>query len=173
MSEETHEDIDLENHSLLSQTISQRAVTLIKDTSGLLPLADSKAVRTIFAGDDKYFSSSAFASFRDPSIAGGNLNVMSDDVILIAIFTSVAAWKGSSGISDEERKRLTDLIAKAKKSIVVSFGSPYVLRYFDNADVLIAAYDPTLQAQEAVINCLRGASPFTGRLPVQIPEVSP
>ena len=167
------EDIDLENNSLLSKTISQRAVTLIKDTSGLLPLADFKAVCTIFAGDDKYFSTSAFASFRAPSIAAGILDVMSDEFILIAIFTSVAAWRGSSGISDVETNRLTDLIATAKKSIVVSFGSPYVLRYFKDADVLIAAYDPTQQAQEAVINCLCGASPFTGRLPVQIPEVQP
>jgi len=166
-------EIDIENHTLLSKTISQRAVTLIKDSSGLLPLADSKAVRTIFAGDEKYFSSSAFTSFKDPSLAGTNLNVLSDEVILIAVFTSVAAWRGSSGISNEERNRLTDLIAKAKKSIVVSFGSPYVLRYFNDADVLIAAYDPTLQAQEAVINCLCGASPFTGRLPVQISGVSP
>ena len=167
------EEIDLKNNSLLSKTISQRAVTLIKDTSGLLPLADSKAVCTIFAGDDKYFSTSAFASLRAPSIAAENLNVMSDEVILIAIFTSVAAWRGSSGISNEERNRLTNLIAKAKKSIVVSLGSPYVLRYFKDADVLIAAYDPTLQAQEAVINCLCGASPFTGRLPVHISEVAP
>ena len=98
---------------------------------------------------------------------------MSDEVILIAIFTSVAAWRGSSGISNEERNRLKNLIAKAKKSIVVSLGSPYVLRYFKDADVLIAAYDPTLQAQEAVINCLCGASPFTGRLPVHISEVAP
>jgi len=60
----------------------------------------------------------------------------------------VAAWRGSSGISNEERNRLKNLIAKAKKSIVVSLGSPYVLRYFKDADVLIAAYDPTLQAQE-------------------------
>jgi beta-N-acetylhexosaminidase len=166
------EEFDLNNHSLLSKTISQRAVTLIKDTTGLLPLADTKAVRTIFAGDDKYFRSSPFTSFRDPSLAGGNLNVTSDEVLLIVVFTSVAAWRGSSGISNEERNRLTELIAKAKKSIVVSFGSPYVLRYFREADVLIAAYDSTIQAQEAVINCLFGDHPFSGKLPVQIYEVS-
>jgi hypothetical protein len=47
-----------------------------------------------------------------------------------------------------------------------------VLRYFKEADVLIAAYDPTIQAQNAVLNCLRGANTFTGKLPIHIPEVS-
>ncbi len=165
------EEIDLDNNAALSKIISQRAVTLIKDTSGLLPLADADAVRIIFAGDDKYFSSSAFTSFRGHSSACGNFEASSNEVILIAVFTSVAAWSGSSGISDEERTRLTHLIAEAKKSIVVSFGSPYVLRYFKNANVLIAVYDSTVQSQEAAISCLRGFNPFTGRLPVHMPEV--
>ena len=36
------------------------------------------------------------------------------------------------------------------------------------ADVLIAAYDATGQAQPAVIKCLKGEKNFIGRLPVRI-----
>ena len=156
--------IDFERHAVLSKMISQKAITLIKSAQELLPLRDSGGVRIIFSGENKHFEISPLKDFFSHS---GDSNIL-----LIAIFTSVAAWKGSSGISNEERLKLTGLLRKARRSIVVSFGSPYVLRYFKDADVLIAAYDPTIQAQHAVLNCLRGASTFTGKLPIHIPEVS-
>jgi beta-glucosidase-like glycosyl hydrolase len=157
--------IDFESNAVLSKTISQKAITLVKNTPGLLPLVDSGGVSVFFSEESRHFEISPLKDFCSDS---DNSNIL-----LIALFTSVSAWKGSSGISDEERQKLSTLISKAKKSIVVSFGSPYVLRYFNNADVLIAAYDSTVQAQEAVINCLLGVTPFTGLLPVHIPEVSP
>lgn len=165
--------IDLEDNSALSKMIAQRAVTLVKDNLRLLPLESTQAVSIIFAGDGKHFRPALFADFRDPSPAGEDLLVMRDNIIVIAIFTSVAAWRGSSGIGEEEKNRLTDLISRTNKSIVVSFGSPYVLRHFRNANALIAAYDSSVQAQEAVISCLRGLTPFTGRLPIHLSEVSP
>ena len=154
---------DFKEHALLSKTISRKAVTLLKNAPGVLPLRDPSGMRVIFGGEAMLFDNSPLKSALPYSHVS--------DTLLVALFTSVAAWKGSSGISDEECRKLSGLISGAKKSVVVSFGSPYVLRYFGDADVLIAAYDPTVQAQEAVIKCLLGAAPFTGRLPVQMPEV--
>ena len=157
--------IDFERHAVLSKTISQKAITLVKNTPGLLPLVDSGGVRVLFSEESRHLEISPLKDFFSHSV--------DSNILLIALFTSVAAWKGLSGISYEERLKLTGLLSRTKRSIVVSFGSPYVLRYFEDADILIASYDSTLQAQEAVINCLRGVMPFTGRLPVHIPEVSP
>ena len=53
-------------------------------------------------------------------------------------------------------------------NLLIPFGSPHVLRYFEEADILIAAYDSTYQSQEAVIKCLRGEMDFMGRLPVKL-----
>jgi hypothetical protein len=93
-------------------------------------------------------------------------NVFSERIVIFAIFTSIAAWKGTSGIDDTERKRISDLIKMAKTSIVISFGCPYVLRYFKEADVLIAAYEATGQAQRAAVKCLTGEMDFKGQIPV-------
>jgi len=163
--------IDLAKHSALSLELSQRSVTLLKNTSGCLPLGDS-SVRVILAGDEKHFSLSPFAGLTE-SPAFGSIKEQDADTTLIAIFTSVSAWRGSSGISGDEKMRLLSIIKNANRSIVVSFGSPYILRYFSDADVLIAAYDPTIQAQAAVISCLKGLNPFAGSLPVEMSEVSP
>jgi hypothetical protein len=157
--------IDFKRHAVLSKTISQKAITLVKNTPGVLPLVDPSGVHVLFSEESRHFEISPLKDFFSHTVRS--------NILLIALFTSIAAWKGSSGISDEERLKLTGLLSKARRSIVISFGSPYVLRYFKNADVLIAAYDSTVQAQEAVINCLHGVALFTGLLPVHIPEVSP
>jgi hypothetical protein len=56
----------------------------------------------------------------------------------------------------------------AKHSIVISFGSPYVLGHFKEADMLVAAYDTSRQAQDSVISCLKSDIGFEGSLPVQL-----
>ncbi len=155
--------IDFESHAAISKAISRKAVTLVKDSPGLLPLARN-AAKIAFAGEEKFLDSSPLTIFPDAGLD----EKLTNEILVIAIFTNVAAWKGSSGISSNERDRLKKLIRNAKRSIVISFGSPYVLRYFDGADMLIAAYDSTIQAQEAVIACLKGSSPFRGKLPIKM-----
>ena len=89
-------------------------------------------------------------------------------ITIIAIFSEVAAWRGMSGIYNQEVEKINKLIRNTQSSIVISFGSPYILRYFKDADVLIAAYEANKQAQEAVIKCLCGEIGFRGRLPVSL-----
>lgn len=89
-------------------------------------------------------------------------------VAIFAIFTSVAAWRGSSGIDEDEKNRINELVRKARNSIVISFGSPYILSHFRKADLLIAAYEPTKQAQETIIKCLIKEKDFKGRLPLKL-----
>jgi len=154
------------NHKLLSQKLSGKSITTLKMSDNLLPL-NNAPVKLILSGDNKYFSSSVLIdAFNKTDI--DNPDITEDDVIVIAIFTSVAAWHGSSGIGDYERDRLNNVINKVRHSIVISFGSPYVLRHFNSADVLIAAYEPTVQAQQAVLDCLTGKVPFSGKTPVNI-----
>jgi beta-N-acetylhexosaminidase len=150
--------IDFKKHEMLPTLITGKSITLVKNTKGVLPLTDAGKVSIIFAGDEQYFKSSPFNK------AGG----FSDNISGFAIFTSVSAWKGSSGISESEKDRIKRLIKEARHSIVISFGSPYILRHFNDADILIAAYEPTEQAQKAVMERLEGKAEFKGRLPVKL-----
>ncbi len=155
-------EVDYHSHNILSKQITDRSITLAKHTSGILPIADGSRARVVLAGVNRFY---------EPSLWEGhfkNIFEWDDTIVLLAIFTETAAWKGSSGIEDEERLRVVELIRKAKRSIVISFGSPYVLRYFKEADVLIAAYEANEQAQEAVIRCLRGEMEFRGQMPVKV-----
>jgi len=88
--------------------------------------------------------------------------------VIINLFTRIAAWEGSSGIPGKEIERIKKIIGKSDASVVISFGSPYVLRHFSEADVLIAAYDSDSRAQKAVLKSLTGEIGFQGSLPVSL-----
>ena len=179
-----------EEHERLSSLITERSITLVKDSGGILPIPHRSKPHLVFSGDNKFFGSSplknyfnhvsminenlisSFPSFRKlnlpfPPFAKGKEG-FSGEITIFAVFTSVAAWAGSSGIEENEKNRINELIRKAGNSIVISFGSPYVLRHFREADLLIAAFEPTIQAQKAVIKCLTGEMDFKGRLPVKL-----
>jgi beta-glucosidase-like glycosyl hydrolase len=165
--------IDIERHRLLASAITERSVTLVKALPGLLPLHNTGSTAVLCAGDaDLYRSSLVEKTFHPPLSLNGAAESLANPpgrVVVVAIFTSVTAWKGSSGIGEDDRRAILRLIASPARTIVVSFGSPYVLRHFPEAQALVAAYEPTEAAQTAVLRALQGEAPFRGRLPVTLP----
>jgi len=166
-------EVDYQGHKVLSANITDMSITLLKGTEGLLPISDEAKVHVVLAGENKFFESFPFkAIFRSVSTIHSPIPLPqgkgAKGKVVFAIFTSISAGRGTSGIDDKEREQVYRLMKKAKNSIVISFGCPYVLRFFRDADVLIAAYETTEQAQKAVIKCLKGELGFKGRLPVKI-----
>jgi beta-glucosidase-like glycosyl hydrolase len=161
-------DPPFSEHTAISQFITENSITLMKEDPGLFPLRNSEHVRVVLAGERTYHSQTPFRDhYRTASVADDSQGI-TDEIIVVAIFTSVAAWKGTSGLDDEEMGLIEKRISRAAKSILISFGSPYVLKNFQRGDSLIAAYEATEQAQEAVIKCLRGEIQWRGHLPVRI-----
>jgi beta-glucosidase-like glycosyl hydrolase len=165
--------IDGRKHQEIASLISDRSITLVKDTPGILPIGDAQRVLLVYAGDQNDFDINVLKNFMDGDriLNSGSpelRNAPFNETTVFALFTDVAAWKGSSGIRDEDIRVIKQALKKAGRSIVISFGSPYVLGHFMEADVLIAAYESSGQAQRSVIKCLRGESDFQGRLPVKL-----
>jgi len=161
-------EVDYEKHKILSREVTDRSITLVKNKNVPIPLPGIDNVHMIFSGDREFYRSSPLRHyFKNISITGKTENIKGDTSIF-AVFTSISAGKGSSDIGKGEGHRIAHLMRKAKKSIIISFGSPYVLRHFMEADMLIAAYEATEQAQKAVMQCLKGETDFRGRLPVTL-----
>jgi beta-N-acetylhexosaminidase len=152
----------------ISSRLFQGSITLVKGVPDFLPMKRNDGRVLVLAGDDEMYRqcllrdhfSSCTDLERSRDISGAS--------VVVAIFTSVRAWKGGSGISDRCKEQVAEIVNRAKESTVISFGSPYVLSHFDDADLLIAAYEAAEKAQKAAIHCLFGASSFQGRLPVSI-----
>ncbi len=162
--------INYQKHAWLSERISDKSITLLKYSSGVLPIKDTRSVSLVFSADENKHDLSTLKNFISGHIKIKDSEKESlQETIVFALFTSVAAWEGSSGIRDEEIKTIRELIKNSRQSIVISFGSPYVLRHFREADALIAAYDPGRQEEASVIRCLKGENHFEGSLPVKLP----
>lgn len=163
--------IDLQRHMEVSCLISGKAVTLINGQSQLTPPLNAQASSLLYIGDENDFDISPLRGFV-PHVV--NINELREgetglkETLIVTLFTSIAAWRGSSGINDKDIERIKGYLRRAERSIVISFGSPYVLRHLQEADILIAAYDSTRQAQESVISRLKGEREFRGRMPVRI-----
>jgi len=88
--------------------------------------------------------------FRTISIPS---DIKDSEMVVIPIFSKVSAWKGSSGLSKKSFGKIRDVLERAGTSVIISFGSPYILNSFD-ADVMIDAFDPNDFMQKAVVERL-------------------
>ena len=80
--------------------------------------------------------------------------------VVLPIFSKISASKGRSGITPKLRDAGTEILHAAKAagrtSVVISFDSPYILTFFREADILVAAYDGTEEIQRAAVDLLAG-----------------
>ena len=163
--------VQYEEHRGLSRNITRMSITALKHNDRILPLTKREEIDVFFIGDDSLAETSPLRKFfKHCHIGLGDETParFAGKTVLFIIFTSVEAWKGNAGVREGERKRIHEITLQSRNSVIVSFGCPYVLRHFSRADLLVAAYDVTDQAQEAVLDCLIGTPDFQGSLPVDI-----
>jgi beta-glucosidase-like glycosyl hydrolase len=81
------------------------------------------------------------------------LNLFSQRILIIAVFSKISAWKGRSGLSKKLHAVLDKAAHASRFTILAGFCCPYILRDI-KADVLIDAYYGSKQPQEAVAQIL-------------------
>jgi len=89
------------------------------------------------------------------------------DIIVISIFSKVRS--GMAGLSTEIINTLNMLISLNKKTVLIAFGSPYVLNLFPNANSYLCVFSDSEPSIEASVEVLFGEIPTRGCLPVSIP----
>ncbi len=89
--------------------------------------------------------------------------------VLASAFVRVRGGKGSADMSASHARLLRALSVAGRSLIVVSYGSPYLLRQFPEAPVFVCAYGSAESSQRAALGALFGEYPVRGKLPVTIP----
>ena len=157
-----------EEHKHIAENLFNTSITLVSGKHDVSAMIDLNKCDLIFTGDDNRIDISALKQHMPNAVHISHYKQKVNDNIIIALFTTVAAWQGSSGIRNDDSEKIKQIIDKAERSLVISFGSPYVLKYFKKADMLIAAYDSSIYAQKAVFACLINNKGFKGSLPVKL-----
>jgi len=95
-------------------------------------------------------------------------DVSEDSAIICLVYTTIGAWKKQSLLPDNFKSILKKLESASNETVLVSFGSPYVIRDFKRFKKTICSFDILEECQMAAADVLLGKSPSTGHLPVNL-----
>jgi len=95
-------------------------------------------------------------------------NLSDETAIICLLYTSIGAWKKQSFLPDSFKDVLTGLESIHRETVLISFGSPYVVRDFDNFKTVICSFDSLSECQRAAADVLLGKVEAQGRLPVSL-----
>jgi beta-N-acetylhexosaminidase len=171
-----------------AQDISDRGVTLLRDTPHRLPLDGAKPTRALllalYADPEPYPGEDLERQLRSRVdslttlradtrfVKAENLKLPAPDtydVTILALFVRVSDRKGNVDIPAEQIALAEQLFKSGKPVITVAFGSPYLIESFPQAETWLAAFGISDVAQISVARALFGQIPVRGHLPVTIP----
>src|ERR1700720_4245023 len=173
-----------------AQDISDRGVTLLRDTAHRLPLDGTKSGRALllafyadpepYPGEDlerelkSRFDSVTTLRADTRFINADTLKLPPPDtydVALLALFVRVSDRKGNVDVPAEQAALAEHLYTSGKPVITLGFGSPYLIERFPQAQTWLAAFGISDVAQISVARALFGQISAHGRLPVTVPGV--
>lgn len=170
----------------LKQQLFEQAITLVRNSNNLLPFkqVDSLSVASLALGTQKktvfqerlddYMSMPHYQT--DKNVTSADMRSLMQQLegreIVIVSLNGLSGYASRNfGITETERQFIKQLAAR-KKVILVHFGNPYALKYFDDLQWLINANDEDPLAQDVAAQAIFGAISMRGRLPVTASPLS-
>ncbi len=173
-----------------AQDISDRGMTLLRDTPKRLPLDATKPSRALllafyadpepYPGEDlerelrKRFDSVTTLRADTRFVSAANLKLPppdSYDLALLALFVRVSDRKGNVDVPAEQAALAEQVYKAGKPVITIALGSPYLIERFPQAETWLGAFGISDVAQISAARALFGEIPIRGHLPVTIPGI--
>ena len=174
--------------------IARHSITLVRNEGGVLPLAAEEPLRLLHLVMSSDARNDAIQGIPEEELQDRRVTVrtvslgpeVSEETaarivaeaadfthVVASCFVRVAASKGTADMSASHARLLRALRAAGPPLIVVSFGSPYLLRQFPDVPVYLCAYGSAESSQRAAVGALFGEYAVEGRLPVTLPGMYP
>jgi beta-glucosidase-like glycosyl hydrolase len=185
--DEIFRGLDTKEHRDLAASIARRAVTLVRETNGSLPVKKAARVVIITVSDfpevlsplpdfehemRKRLTAPPQTFLIDSrTLDAGPIAAAAKDADVVIFALAVRARSGSGSIAVPEVAR-TLLAGMQKPVIAISFGTPYLLREIPTAGTYVCAYGVQPVMQLAAVHALFGEAPVSGKLPVTIPGLA-
>jgi beta-glucosidase-like glycosyl hydrolase len=189
---------EVRKDEVFSGAIAEKAVTVLRNSRGLLPLRDMKAKKALVI--------SVFTPDRELAVRKGHRPFANEiPAELRRRGLDIEEIEVASGFSEEDRSRLEKMKMKADmifldffgipsyaigsmlpnrpamellfngllncgKHVVVScIGDPYITRHVPSANTLVCTFDEAPFSQRAAVKVMFGEIPAVGRSPVDLP----
>jgi beta-N-acetylhexosaminidase len=173
-----------------AQQISDRGITLLRDTPHRIPLEGTKPSRALLLafyadpeptpGEDlerelrRRFDSVTTLRADTRFRSAANLKLPppdSYDVAILALFVRVSDRKGNVDVPEDQAALADQLYQSGKPVITLALGSPYLIERFPQAETWLGAFGISDVAQISMAHALFGEIPVHGHLPVTIPGI--
>lgn len=171
-----------------AQDISDRGVTLLRDSAHRLPLDGTKPTRALllalYADPEPYPGEDLERELRTrvdslTTLRADTRFVRADtlklptadsyDVAILAFFVRVSDRKGNVDIPPEQAALAEKVYKNGKPVVTIGLGSPYLAERFPQAETWLATFGISDVAQISIARALFGQIPVRGKLPVTIP----
>jgi len=188
-------DVNALNHKFGSvawqkeaQEISDRGVTLLRDTPHRLPLDGTKPARALllalysdpqpYPGEDlerelRARFDSVTALRADTRFVNASVLRLpppdSYDIAVVAFFVRVSDRKGNIDVPAEQAALAEQVYKTGKPVITLGLGSPYAIERFPQAETWLGAFGICDVTQISAARSLFGEIPVRGHLPVTVP----
>ncbi len=179
-------NVGIPEHVAVAEEIARRSLTLLRNEGDLLPLLGTRSARVlsvthrrqtdILAG--RYFEArlraayprlTAATTLRDtgPAVWEGLLRqARSSDLVVVSLYVTAVSFSGSIAPVSGFIQALSDA---GVPHVVISFGNPYLLRVFPDAQAYLLAWSGSVVSQRQAAHALFGNFPISGRTPTRIP----
>ena len=181
--------VGIPDHVEVAREIAERSLTLLKNERGLLPLAGTRSARVLsvnyrrrndlLAG--RFFNARLRSTYprlqttdveRDtPAATYDQLlgQARSSDLVVVSLYVTAVSYSGSVAVPETVSRFIRELARARIPHVVVSFGNPYLLREFPDAQAYLLAWSGADVSQRAAAGALLGDFDVTGRTPTRIP----
>jgi len=188
-------------HAALAQQVSDRAVTLIKDERGHVPLklAPDRSVLYLsvldypaqwrIAAPSRTIIPALRARWRDTEavevsdVSSPNelalVRTMANryDAIIAGVYVRTSSGSGRLDLAPPVVRLLQDLARSSARRnqpmVTVFFGNPYVPLVLPELPAMIETYDFTDYAEMSAVRAIAGEIPIGGKLPIALPGLFP
>ncbi len=188
-------------HQAVADQVSQRAITLIKDERGHVPLQVPREANVLYLSVLDYPSGWAIGApsrtfapelrKRWPKVTAVELSDRSTqseldllratapryDAIVVSVFVRAASSSGRMDLAPPVTRLLQDLArgsaARQVPMVATLFGNPYVASVLSDLPAVMLTYDFYDRAEMSAVKALAGEAPIGGRLPIALPGLFP
>ena len=184
-------------HDAIARTISERSITLIKDTRNSVPLPTPRSGRVLYLSVLDYPSGWRIAapsravipalkerwpntdaveiSDRSTPSELDLVRTMADnyDAVIAGVFVRAASASGRLDLAPLVIKLLQDLARSSETRkqpfVAAFFGNPYTPMFVPEVPAMLLTYDFSDYAETSAVKAIAGEIPINGKLPIALP----
>ena len=171
----------------IKHRLIEEAITVVQNKRALIPMVNIREpkIATLAIGSsqptvfqnrlDSYVSAKHFqvpSSMAEVDIPSLLKEVKNYSRLIVSIHQLNNKPATQYGLT-KEILQLVQNLNRQQDIIVIIFGSPYSLKYFENIDHLIMAYEDSPETQDITAQGIMGVFGFRGKLPVTASNIFP